>query len=301
MKYIGYGLAGLLLTALTGCAQSDSQYVPIDESRFGTYWYQGEAEVTTYSLQQARYGEMRNGKAALIFVTEDFSKTDHVKLDEPSEHPGDAVKVLKLNALRQFNTGIYQYNLMRSVFTPVAIAAYPFTLKITMSAQDWCGTSWLQFNHAGNRYRGTQMSYFGSQGDRTLQVRDAFLEDEIWTRIRLAPGQLPLGKIEVIPGSFFIRLHHIEIRPYQAETTLAEHEDGLEYTIQYTNLDRSLRIVFADTFPYEISGWTETAFSGFGEEAILMETRAVQDRRMTIDYWNHNSLDDGYLRTELGL
>ena len=48
---------------------------------FKNYWYQGKAEVASYKLEQARYGEMRDGHAVLVFVTEDFSKSKQVKLD----------------------------------------------------------------------------------------------------------------------------------------------------------------------------------------------------------------------------
>jgi hypothetical protein len=40
---------------------------------FNEYWYQGKAEITSYDLQQARYGENREGSAVLVFVSEDFS------------------------------------------------------------------------------------------------------------------------------------------------------------------------------------------------------------------------------------
>jgi len=39
---------------------------------FKDYWYAGKAEISSYKLEQARYGELRDGTAALIFVTEDF-------------------------------------------------------------------------------------------------------------------------------------------------------------------------------------------------------------------------------------
>ena len=41
--------------------------------KFGDYWYQGKAELASYDLNQSRYGEIRNGHAVLIFLTEDFS------------------------------------------------------------------------------------------------------------------------------------------------------------------------------------------------------------------------------------
>ncbi|MEX0361456.1 MAG: septum formation inhibitor Maf, partial [Allomuricauda sp.] len=39
---------------------------------FKSYWYAGNAEITSYKLEQARYGELRDGTAVLIYVTEPF-------------------------------------------------------------------------------------------------------------------------------------------------------------------------------------------------------------------------------------
>ena len=38
---------------------------------FNAYWYTGLAEITSYSLEQARYGEIHKGSAVLIFVSEE--------------------------------------------------------------------------------------------------------------------------------------------------------------------------------------------------------------------------------------
>ncbi|MEM6726422.1 MAG: septum formation inhibitor Maf, partial [Bacteroidota bacterium] len=33
---------------------------------FKQYWYNGEAELSSYSLQQARYGEIHEGEAVMV-------------------------------------------------------------------------------------------------------------------------------------------------------------------------------------------------------------------------------------------
>jgi hypothetical protein len=40
--------------------ESQAQEKPLTEE-FKKYWYAGEAEITSYTLKQARYGEMRTG------------------------------------------------------------------------------------------------------------------------------------------------------------------------------------------------------------------------------------------------
>ena len=83
---------------------------------FDAYWHDGKAELDGYRLELSRYGAPRPAQAVMIFVTEPFSQSKHVKLDDPSRSPGDAVDVLKLNLVRDFQTGIYDYNTMVSLF-----------------------------------------------------------------------------------------------------------------------------------------------------------------------------------------
>ena len=39
---------------------------------FKNYWFDGTAEITSYELNQYRYGQNRKGSSVLIYVTEDF-------------------------------------------------------------------------------------------------------------------------------------------------------------------------------------------------------------------------------------
>ena len=183
-----------------------------DHKTFGDYWYQGKAEITSYEMEQARYGEIRKGHAVLIFVTEDFSKSKQVKLDNPQKDPEDAVKILKLNFVRKFITGIYPYSIMTSVFTPVELSSHPNTLKLSFSSQEWCGNVHTQANHKKNRYEFNSYSYFESEGDAKFELEDAILEDELWTRIRISPDRLPVGNIKIIPSLLSSRLKHFELK-----------------------------------------------------------------------------------------
>jgi len=258
---------------------------------FANYWYQGKAELTSYVLKQARYGEIHEGNAVLIFVTEDFSKTKHVKLDDYVRAGKDGVKVLKLNLTKNFNTGIYPYSMMASIFTPVS--GHP-TLKVTTSSQEWCGHTFGQFNLDGDTYRIRQYSYFEQEGDVTVRLKQVLLEDEIWNRIRLNPASLPTGEISLIPGSMFQRLEHADIDVSMSVAQLETLENGNHaYTLRYPSLNRTLTIHYEPTFPYAITEWEETV----GD----LTTRATRDRSIMLDYWNHNSTEDLALRTELNL
>lgn len=275
-----------------------------DHKTFGDYWYQGKAEITSYEMEQARYGEIRKGHAVLIFVTEDFSKSKQVKLDNPQKDPEDAVKILKLNFVRKFITGIYPYSIMTSVFTPVELSSHPNTLKLSFSSQEWCGNVHTQANHKKNRYEFNSYSYFESEGDAKFELEDAILEDELWTRIRISPDRLPVGNIKIIPSLLSSRLKHFELKVENAfaeKVVIDKKRDLVSYRVNYKNLDRKIQINFVNRFPYEIVEWSEEYKSGFGTNPKLLKTKGVKSKTLIIDYWNKNDIEDEDLRKVLGI
>lgn len=276
---------------------------PFNTEEFKNYWYSGNAEITTYKLEQARYGEVHKGYAVLIFVTEDFSKNKQVKLDNPSANKDDAVKILKLNLVKKFNTGIYRYSIMESVFTPINFEKYPDTLKLTSSSQEWCGNVFTQLNLEDNKYNLELFSYFESEGDKKYQIEKTFLEDEIFTKIRLNPLSLPTGNISILPSLIVSRLKHEEIKPVKAYATLKEipETNEMNYLLKFPDTRRKLSITFEKNFPYEIISWEETYKSGFGSNAKELVTRAVRDKSVMLDYWNKNSTFDEVLREKMGI
>ena len=278
---------------------------PIDEKKFNDYWYAGEAELTSYELKQARYGEIHDGHAVLVFVTEPFSKSKQVKLDYPGNAGEDNVSVLKLNFTKKFLTGIYPYSMMQSTFTPVSIDKFPNTLKVTTSSQEWCGHTFMQLNLHKNDYKLKGFSYFESEGDNEKSIGKTWLEDEIWTRIRINPSTLPLGKVDIIPGTFYLRLGHKDSDVARAMATKtdvssSEFHEGphVSYQLKYEN--RSITIYFEKSFPFNILGWEEQYASGFRSPKIL-STKAFRKKSIKSPYWQKNSNRDRILREELGL
>lgn len=272
------------------------------DATFGDYWYQGEAELTSYALEQARYGEIHRGHAVLIYVTEDFSRDKHVKLDNPGAAGDDRVKVLKLNFTKKFNTGLYPYSMMSSVFSPVDLDADPRALKVTTSSQEWCGHTFTQLNRTESGYRVQQFSYFESEGDTTLDLDGALTEDGLWHTIRLDPARLPTGEVRLIPGTMFLRLRHRSWEPRRADARLEPAAGGLmAYTLSYPDLGRTLTIRFEKAFPHRVEGWEEVYSSGWGPGAGRLTTRATRMKRVMSDYWRQNRVVDGALRRKLDL
>ncbi len=293
-------ISSLIIIPFSSCqknANSNSRtFTAISTPEFNEYWYAGKAEIVSYNLKQARYGEIHDGKAVLIFVTEPFSKEKQVKLDNGELAGDDKQTVLKLNFIKKFNTGIYPYSMMLSAFTPVELNSYPNTPKVTMSSQEWCGHVFSQMNLKGNQYEVYSYSYFEQEGDVKFELPKALLEDEIWNKIRLDYKSLPTGEFDIIPGLFHTRLLHKNLKAVKVLGELKEGKNENSYTLSYP--DRTLTIEFESKFPHKILGWEEQ-FNGLGNSK--MTTSASIDKTLNIDYWSKHNNKDKYLRDSLNL
>lgn len=265
---------------------------------FNQYWYAGEAELNSFELKQARYGEIREGEAVLVFVAEDFSQEALTKFDGRN---GTKIPVLKVNFDKKFNTGIYPYSMLLSVATPVDVGKYPHALKVSASVQEWCGHTYTQLDLEGKEYAFTEHSYFPGEGDQEKRLKAMLTEDELWSRIRIAPSQLPTGNVTMLPGTFYSRLRHAPMAPMKAKLSLTADGDGFStYTVAYAN-GNSLKIQFETTFPHRIEGWEESFSSGYGAGAKRLVTTAKRKKTLKLDYWARNRNSDAHLRGELGL
>ncbi|MEO1414296.1 MAG: hypothetical protein AAFW00_03415 [Bacteroidota bacterium] len=268
------------------------------------YWRQGKAELNRYELLQNRYRDLHPGEAVLVFVLEDFLTDKQVKNDNyrnPNSTP-----ILKTNGLFRFPTGIYDYSLMLSVFTPFDVNQFPQTLKVTHTAQDWCGQGYLQLNRQKEGYKVSSFSYFESEGDVMTTVPVSMLEDELYNRIRLNPDQLPQGEIDLLPSSNVIRMMHLPFKAFKArvekKSYVGEEFEGDNQQVlivNYPDLNRQLEIVYSGNAPYEILGWKDTYPSAFDRRPRT--TIAKRTHKLLSPYWSKNALADQDLRAKLGL
>ena len=310
-----------LLSTVISCSKPNSTGQAIDETKadyiqatannFTTptakldeYWYQGKAEITRYELMQNRYRDVHPGEAVMIFVTEDFLTDKQIKNDNYTNP--NSIPILKNNMVRKFPTGIYDYSMMTSVFTPVNTQKNPATLKVTNSSQEWCGQTYMQINKNDEGYKMTLHSYFENEADQLETIQDAILEDELFNRIRINPGSLPIGKVKLVPSTTVLRLRHL---PFQALDAVAELKDysnndfnGDElrvYQIEYPSLKRNLEIVFESKAPYKIMGWKDTYPSAFDRQPRTTIAKAT--KTIISKYWSENALADMPKRKDLGL
>ncbi len=257
------------------------------------YWYAGKAELNTYATVQSRYGEDREGTAVLIFVTEPFLPETQVK-DDGVGGKEASISVLKLNRIERFETGIYDYSIMQSVFTPVSRNQYLHTLKTTTSVQDWCGQVWTQYNFRKGAYQVEHRSYFQKEGDQKSSYPAALLEDELLNVVRIDPAYLPSGKTDVIPSEKYGRLFHVDTAPQTAEVSFRESGTERILTLDYPGSERRLVYRFAAIFPHKLLSWTETVKGQTMMSAELTESRQEP-------YWAQNSNRFAGMRDSLGL
>lgn len=326
---IPYLVFPILLVFTTGCR--DGSREPTKPflatkalKRFNNYWGgEAPAEINRYRLTQARYGESHNGYILQIFVPEHFLPEKQVK-DENNPARSGSIRVLKLNQIRRFVTGLYDYSLMTSVFQPIDSPRHP-VLKITHSGQDWCGQLFSQLNYRAGKYQYRLFSYFGDESDQEKNLPRAFPEDALFTQLRLGPDSLPVGNTTMIPAAHFLRLRHqpagarkvftrrktvtrasTSLRQALNEIKVAGYENPPAekisiYQIEYKDLDRSVEIAYKPNFPYTVLAWRETGPNGFGPDSATGETLAVLTHQEKQAYWQLQAPRFREMRDRLGL
>ncbi|MGD2084486.1 MAG: hypothetical protein PVF91_16100 [Chromatiales bacterium] len=205
----------LLLPAGPGALAAGE--LAIADPGFWREWGDGRAELSGYDLTYPRYGEMRQGTAVTVFVTEPFNDARKVKSESRLEGPG-IYPVMKLNLIQDFSTGIYDYNLMTSSFVslePSGGLPAGSTRKVSFSSQEWCGQVYAQALVDPGTVQVTSHSYFEKEADasRDLARPDgALLEDALlpWARgmVRPRPAAGETIEARILSSLELARLRH---------------------------------------------------------------------------------------------
>ena len=193
----------LILTAAPLMSTGNARAAAADPE-FGSYWHDGKAELDGYRLEISRYGQPRKGQAVLIYVTEPFSKAKHV-------NPGDTFDVLKLNLVRDFQTGIYDYNTMVSLF----VSSNDFApVKLAFTSAEWCGQVYNEMIFGADRISERLFSYFEDETSESSIERkpDGIAEDNLFVLLRGLRGAfLPPNRTRsfpFLPSPFHNRMAH---------------------------------------------------------------------------------------------
>lgn len=289
-----YRIFGIVFASFffAGCqdgARVDRHGLPATNFQADANYWDSGAEISHYTLSQSRYGELHEGHAQLIFAAEPFLPDKQVKDESGST---DSVPALKLNALRTFSTGIYDYRTMLSVF--VGRDRPHIAYKLTTSVQDWCGQSFFQINRRGSRWKVQLRSYFENEGDTEATLGASLLEDAYWVQLRLKSADLPEGRVKMVPSTIFSRFRHINSAAENAIISRETVGHLTVHTIRYPQLGRTLTIRADSSFPHVIRSWQES----FEKENIVTTAKLKGQMRQT-EYWRLNETKHADLRAKI--
>lgn len=280
-----------------------------DATEFDPTWYDGRAEVAGYRWTGSRYGEARSGEAVAIFVTEPFSRDRHVKLDDPDNpvNEGDVVTVMKLNLVRDFQTGIYDYNTMTSVFVSIDDLS---ALESTFTSAEWCGHVFEEIDVRADAPTVTTHSYFeGESGSTSLPPRRGGLIGDhllVWARgLRGAP--LAAGdstRLPLLRSSFERRLAHREAawsdarieRAAELETVEvpAGRFEAITYRIRFADDPAQGVVRIEAAAPHRVLSWSWSLGGRTIDAGELTGSRRLE-------YWRLNREGQEELRASIGL
>ena len=283
-----------MLFTVVATASLYSQQLKSVSPQFKDYWYLGDAEVSTFELEQAKDGEIKLGQVVNIYEIETLT------LENAGSAPISKLNVLKFNTIKRFQTGVSTYNTTTSTFYPVELGNA--SIKMTSSAQEWAGQSFFDLKNVNTGFVMNNYSYKkGESFFKKSLPKDVILESDVWSRLRIDYYELPQEEFLALPSVAFLRMTGAEIRPYNAIAKISRKEEYNEYSINYPELQRSLKIHFEKKFPYKVLGWTESYFSGTGSSAVKLTTSARLINVENIDYWGKSRNADVGLRKKIGL
>lgn len=288
-------IAGLIVALVAAPAPGEAE-VDVHE-RFSRHWHDGQAELDGYRLTVQRYGEEREGVAVMIFVTEPLRLSTRVKADDPSERPDDVVDVLKLNFVRDFQTGIYDYDTMTSVFSATSDLEL---LKVSFSSAEWCGHVYSEMVTADDQLELLTHSYFEGESGRQELDRPSggITGEELFVLLRglkgdfLAPGEQ--RTLPFLPSAFVQRLHHrpaewIRATVRRAEVTTPVSVPAGEFEVSRYEIEiadgRKGSFDIESAWPHRIVRWSlapdvEGALTGSLRTPYWQENREGDESRL---------------------
>ena len=263
---------------------------------FWKAWGDGKAELSGYAVTTSRYGAPRDARIVLIYVTEPMDRRNWVKDDAGDVPREDRVNVMKLNHVLKFQTGIYPYSVMTSVFAPVdGLSAERFApAKIAMSAQEWCGHVYQKIIARPDAFESELRSYFHAEGDRDTTVKispGTLYEDALLIQLRELDGPFAGGKNwagSIVPSLWSQRKRHAALEPLPAtirrENATRDGQPVTRFTLAYGSVSTT----------YDVEKAAARRVLSFrsndGDEARLLKTTRLP-------YWQlHAPGDEKYLQ-----
>jgi hypothetical protein len=305
----GRWIGAAVISALFALGPSPSREPKTAEIGFDARWHDGRAELDGYRYSIVRYGQPRQGQAVTIYVTEPWSRSKRVKVEDASKTPADVFDVLKLNLVRDFQTGIYDYNTMVSLF----VRTQDFSpVQISFTSAEWCGNVYAKVEFENETVSETLFSYFEDEtGTRTLkEPRDGVPEDALFVLLRglkgafLGPGEE--RTIPLLSGMLESRLRHQPLdwssalveraaKPASVQVPAGNWSNAIYYEVKAAN-GRTGQFWVEPDGDMRILKWSWTE-SGRGEASESGELTGT----LRTAYWKENGPGNEKLLPQLGL
>jgi hypothetical protein len=307
----------VLTCLLSGCSAPDrakktevapekvtARDAPVYNSAFWSVWSDGLAEITAYDLQIPRYDQPREGIAVAIFVTETFSNRDRVKSDPGRHDKSDEFPVMKLNLIKKFQTGIYDYSNMTSAFVALdSVNRRPpgAPAKVSFSSQEWCGHVYGQVLFDSAAARLTSHSYFDGEADHQSTIEyplEGITEDALplWAR-RMAGPIVEPGQTRIVQMLMSLAVsREMHLRPDWRPVTLSRSSEpskvgGLEVdTMTASTAHQKWTFYVERAAPHRLVQWE----SSTGEKAAMLKSARLP-------YWKLNQPGGEDALKQLGL
>ena len=289
------GIPILFVGAAERVANRDAAAGATASPSFWAAWGDGKAELSGYKVTTRRYGSPRDASVVLIYVTEPMDRRVWIKDDAGDVPAEDRVNVLKLNHVLKFQTGIYPYSVMTSVFAPVDGGSPErfAPAKIVLSAQEWCGSVYQRLLVKPASYDDDLHSYFHADGERDTPVATppgTLYEDALLVQLRELDGPFADGKDwsgTLVPSLWSSRKSHAPLQPVKGTIRRTDAvRDGAKVTRFVVDAHGVTTTIDVEkAAPRRVLGWTTSD----GETARLLKTARLP-------YWAlHEPGDEKYL------
>jgi len=210
------------------------------------------------------------------------------------------VYTMKLNADLKFQTGVYPYSVMTSVFSPVdRYRDERFQpVKVVLTSQEWCGQVFHGLWPAPGEALENRISYFAEEGHsrRVVDVPEgALYEDALLIQLREIDGPFHGGKDwrgPLVPSLWRLRKTHEDLAAVDATITREQAErDGApvnRFTVKAGDFTWTIDVEREGA--RRILGWTTSD----GDVVELLETARMP-------YWRLNGPGDEEERKRIGM
>jgi len=269
---------GVLIGCLLGLTGTSKAGAFLDNP----YWDSGKAEFQVYQAAIKKYDIYRQASVKLIMVKEPF---DPVRLVKTRQEKG-SINVVKMNLIRDIPTGIYDYFQMASIFFERSTGRI---LKYTMSSQEGCGNTFMEYVRREGKHVFHYHSYFDDQGDSEtiLEGDDFTFYDALPVVLRFRLTQAGEYRLHIMDSLISNKVVPLTIREGLVRNRSEESRKVGEKTYPRVFISEVHRgeqidlLIFEPEYPHRLLEWRKADGDGM-----------VLDQSHFLYYWNFTQPDD---------